>query len=126
MFVTTHYMDEAERCSHVGYIYLGKLIVSGRPDELKGLAEVTPAGTRRFEVTCGSPAAALSRARAVAGVRDATMFGSTLHVMVDDGVSEGALLAAIAPGDGEASARPIAPSLEDVFVLMSRRQGAAA
>ncbi len=126
MFVTTHYMDEAERCTHVGYIYLGKLIVSGRPDELKGLAEVTPAGTRRYEVSCAAPAAALSRARAMVGVRDATMFGTALHVMVDEGVSEAALLAAIAPGDGAASARPIAPTLEDVFVLMSRRQGAAA
>src|SRR6185369_7879616 len=34
LFVTTHYMDEAERCSHVGYIHMSKLIVSGQPDEL--------------------------------------------------------------------------------------------
>jgi len=37
LFVTTHYMDEAERCSHVGYIHLAKLIVCGLPDELKQL-----------------------------------------------------------------------------------------
>ena len=44
LFVTTHYMDEAERCSHVGYIHMSKLIVSGEPDDLKQMPEVTPAG----------------------------------------------------------------------------------
>ena len=44
LFVTTHYMDEAERCSHVGYIHMSKLIVSGQPDDLKQLPEVNAAG----------------------------------------------------------------------------------
>ena len=37
-FVTTHYMDEAERCSHVAYIYYGKLIADGTPDDVAGIA----------------------------------------------------------------------------------------
>ena len=43
-------MDEAERCDHLGYIYLGRLLVNGTPSELKSLEKVTPSGFRRFRV----------------------------------------------------------------------------
>ncbi len=67
LFVTTHYMDEAERCTDIGYIYLARLIVCGRPDELKQLPEVTPSGTRRWELSCSAPSEQL-QPLAVAGV----------------------------------------------------------
>ena len=46
LFVTTHYMDEAERCSHVGYIYMSKLIVCGEPDDLKQMPDMRPCHDR--------------------------------------------------------------------------------
>src|SRR5262245_47578056 len=83
-FVTTHYMDEAERCSDVAYIHMSKLIVCGKPDELKQLRAVTPAGTRRWQLELPAPAEQLARLRRFAGVRDATLFGQDIHVLADD------------------------------------------
>ncbi len=127
LFVTTHYMDEAERCSHVAYIYLAHLIVCGRPDVLKSLSDVTPAGTHRLELSCAVPAAVLRILRRMPGVRDATLFGQTLHLLVDESLTAERLeqqLRAAAPADelGETDLRPIAPSLEDVFVTLSRAE----
>jgi ribosome-dependent ATPase len=122
MFVTTHYMDEAERCTHVGYIYMSRLIVVGRPQALKAMPEVTPSGTHRYEVLCEDATSALARARESATFRDATLFGETLHILADDAVAPERLLAELAPGDATAAIRPISPTLEDVFVLLSRTQ----
>src|SRR3712207_340277 len=69
LFVTTHYMDEAERCSHVGYIYMARLIVCGEPDQLKQMPDVSPPGTRRLDVTCDHVTTALQSMRQVPGVQ---------------------------------------------------------
>ena len=122
MFVTTHYMDEAERCTRVGYIYQSRLIALGDPDELKAGPEVTPPGTTRYEVSCSAPPAALARARTIPEVRDATLFGTDIHILLEDRLAPEALLHQIAPADKNATFRPIHPSLEDVFVALSRRQ----
>lgn len=124
MFVTTHYMDEAERCSSVAYILAGRLLVCGRPGELKRLESVTPSGTRRYELTCPSPAAALRHLKGRTGVRDATLFGETVHLLVDDDLSEADLRRDVESRFGPADSRPIAPSLEDVFVTLAQADAA--
>ena len=126
LFVTTHYMDEAERCSHVGYIHMSKLIVCGQPDELKKLPEVNPSGTRRLDVTCDHVTVGLQALRRAAGVRSATVFGQSMHLLVDHSVSETAIREHLARvGIQNADIRPIGPSLEDVFVALTTEANTA-
>jgi ABC-type multidrug transport system ATPase subunit len=122
LFVTTHYMDEAERCDHVGYIYMSKLIVCGEPDELKRLPEVSPPGTRRLDVTCDHVTTALKAAHEVPGVRSATVFGQSMHLLVDQNVAPEQIEAALHKvGIGHVDIHEIGPSLEDVFVTLSEK-----
>ena len=120
LFVTTHYMDEAERCSHVGYIYMSKLVVCGEPDELKQLPVVNPPNTTRREINCEHVTVGLQALRRLPGVRTATVFGQSMHLLVDKTVSEDSLRAELKKaGILQADIRPIAPSLEDVFVALT-------
>lgn len=123
LFVTTHYMDEAERCSHVGYIEMSKLVVCGVPDELKQLPMVNPAGTRRIDVTCDHVMAGLQALRRLPGVISATVFGQSMHLLLDDQTGDNAIHVTLAGVNiHHADLRPIAPSLEDVFVALSNNR----
>jgi ABC-type multidrug transport system ATPase subunit len=120
LFVTTHYMDEAERCSHVGYIHLSKLVVCGVPSDLKHLPSVNPPGTRRLDVTCENLTQGLQILRHQPGILNATVFGQSMHLLVDASVSEEQIRRILDQhGIPAADARPIAPSLEDVFVSLT-------
>ena len=122
LFVTTHYMDEAERCSHVGYIYMAKLIVCGEPDELKQMPEVNPPGTRRLDVTCDHLTTALRAIRELGGVQSATVFGQSMHLLVDDSVRRAEIDAKLHEvGIASAEIHEIGPSLEDVFVSLTAK-----
>ena len=125
LFVTTHYMDEAERCDHVGYIYMSKLIVCGEPDELKQLPEVSPPGTRRLDVTCDHVTTALQAMRQLQGVRSATVFGQSMHLLVDESVRRAEIDEKLRTvGVSHADIHEIGPSLEDVFVTLSEKHAA--
>ncbi len=109
LFVTTHYMDEAERCTDVGYIYMSKLLVLGKPEELKQLPDVTPAGTKRYELTVPHAATRLQELRKEPGILDATLFGEAIHVLADANFKA-----------DPATSREIDPTLEDVFVTLTQ------
>ncbi len=125
MFVTTHYMDEAERCESVAYLYMSRLIVAGRPDELKKLPEVTPEGTRRVQAECSEGVARLmTSARTLPYVHSATIFGTSLHLLVAADVSDSKLGNDLRGfGIGEVKLSAIDPSLEDVFVRLTETRG---
>lgn len=119
-FVTTHYMDEAERCSHVAYIYYGKMIADGTPETLRELPDVQPPGTYRVEVTTTEVTRALRFARTIAGVRSATIFGQSIHALIDDHLDLEHLRAQLEKNHVVvAEIRPLAPTLEDVFVELT-------
>jgi len=121
LFVTTHYMDEAERCSSLGYIYNSRLIVSGGPDEIKQAREVVGQGNTHLEVLCKPLVQTFNLVKALPYVQDVTIFGQALHV-----ISEAPDAAEQLWRDLSQSAvsvqkvREIEPSLEDVFVTLTK------
>ena len=121
LFVTTHYMDEAERCSRVAYIYLSKLIALGRPQELKKLPEITPGGSAWYEISCDDSTQALALLREHPAVRDATILGDAIHALAGGETDAGALEFYLrGRGVGQVHCRAARPSLEDVFVTLTR------
>jgi ABC-2 type transport system ATP-binding protein len=113
-FVTTHYMDEAERCGRVGYIYLSKLVALGAVAELQRLPDASPAGTTRLQIDIADPSSKLEQVRHLSGVREATIFGRSIHALAES--DQIASLQAQLP---TAAIQAIGPSLEDVFVTLT-------
>jgi ABC-2 type transport system ATP-binding protein len=117
IFVTTHYMEEAECCDRLGFIFGGRLIALGSPGELKGAfaGEVIQLGCERpFEV--------LGRVEGVPGVQRAALFGAGLHLTVES-AAEAMPLIRDALQDTPVTMERIPPSLEDLFVAFMEAQG---
>jgi ABC-2 type transport system ATP-binding protein len=114
VFVTTHYLDEAEHCARLALIHAGRLDALGTVSELKQVF----AGRAVLEVQAPRPAEALDALAREEWALEASMFGTRLHVIVRDAEAGRERIEALLAGQGNlpcAVAR-ILPSLEDVFI----------
>ena len=116
IFVTTHYMDEAEYCDRLGLIYRGELIALGTPHTLK--TELMKEDV--LEVLCQGAEAVMPKIAELASVKEVAMFGKGLHLVAEDGGRAAADVRQRLAEEGIAVERieQITPSLEDVFVSL--------
>jgi len=116
IFVTTHYMDEAEYCDRLGLIYRGELIASGTPEALK--TELMKEDV--IEVLCERPQDAMGEVGKITGIKEVALFGKGLHVVAEDGEAACPAIQDILHKGGYQTERieKIVPSLEDVFVSL--------
>ena len=116
IFVTTHYMDEAEYCDRLGLIYRGELIALGTPEVLKD--ELMQEDV--LEVFCNDPQDAMIEIEKMQGIKEVALFGKGLHVVVEDAGSAVGTISSLLSEKGYQVSRveEITPSLEDVFVSL--------
>jgi ABC-2 type transport system ATP-binding protein len=123
IFVSTHYMDEAEYCHRLALMYRGKVIALGTPAELKaGLTEHS-----LLNLDASDPLDTMRALEGLSGVGDVAVFGGGLHVTVDDADDVAATSARVrerlaAQGIAVRRLEQIEPSMEDVFVALIERE----
>jgi len=121
--VTTHYLDEAERCDRIALMHAGRLVAYGTVGELKEVF----AGRAVLEVTCARFLEAQERLETCRRVVESALFGTRLHVVVHDLEADRRHIVELLEADGLGPVRveQIVPSLEDVFIHYIEREDAA-
>jgi ABC-2 type transport system ATP-binding protein len=119
IFLTTHYIDEAEHADRVALMLAGRVVALAPPRELR---ETGLSGTL-LEIEAEPAVEALERLPVLPGVREVTLYGRLLHVLVDPGLTADSVTALMRQNGLQVNAaREIKPSLEDVFVSRIRSQ----
>lgn len=118
IFVTTHYMDEAEQCHRLAFIYNGKIVAEGTPVEIK---ERQMHG-QVVEIDCNKPGRALEILRGMKNLEEVALYGSLIHAVVSDCATDCPIIREALNAEGIAitSMDVIPPSLEDVFIARAR------
>lgn len=116
IFLTTHYLDEAEHANRVAMMQNGKLIALATPAELKTSA----LRGRLYELITDSPMVALPLLNSLSTVREAVLYGTTIHVLLPDDNAVAPMRAALGEhGLQIIELRQILPTLEDVFISLT-------
>ncbi|MHB1159964.1 MAG: ATP-binding cassette domain-containing protein [Chloroflexota bacterium] len=119
VLVTTHYLDEAERCDRIALLDAGRLTATGSPDEIK----TTALGGRDghlYSVETMAPVRALELLSGRGGVAHTSLHGSTVRVALTDGASPESLAATLAAFGLRVRVEPTEPTLEDAFAMLLR------
>jgi ABC-2 type transport system ATP-binding protein len=114
IFVTTHYMDEAEHCQDLAFIHNGHIIARGAPEEIK----VNTMQGQVLEIDCTQPDVAIGLLRQMGTFDEVALYGALIHVVADEVVRHEPRIAQVLAEAGVQvrAMDAIAPSLEDVFI----------
>jgi ABC-2 type transport system ATP-binding protein len=129
VFVTTHYMEEAEYCDRIALIYGGRMIATGSPMQLK----TESMQDRIIDMRCPDPQSLVEPLKTLPEIRDVSLFGSGLHLVVPDSDRAAVAVRRLLEERGlagETSLETVLPSMEDVFISLieeeDRRNGKTA
>lgn len=118
IFVSTAYLDEAERCTRIGLIHKGRILIEGEPAKVKNSLRYP-----MFELWLDDARRSMEIVKGIDGVKSVSIYGDRLHVAVDMRETVGNINKEIgAKGIEVKGSREIVPSLEDVFISMVKEQ----
>jgi len=118
IFVTTHYMDEAEHCHRLAFIHQGRIVAEGSPERIKR----EQMRGQVLEIDCDQPERALLALRSLERFDEVALYGAQIHAVVDDAQGLKPLVAQTLSEEGVVlhGQAVVPPSLEDVFIARIR------
>lgn len=116
VFVTTHYMDEAENCNRMTLIYKGTIIAMGTPEEMKTKFMKSDV----LQIIAPDAEELIDKISSLEGIKEAALFGSAIHAVTPDAKKATGLIKGLLSKEGckECTIKKIKPTLEDVFVSL--------
>lgn len=120
IFISTAYMDEAERCHHVGFLHEGSLLIHGTPDEIKNSLT-----DKVYQLLVEHPRTVAHLLQQRLGEDQVTLFGTRIHLLIRDHRVTLETIRGWLPDTKILDIQEIRPSLEDVFIALLSKEGAS-